>query len=97
MTDRLSDNNRFERIEQKSIPSMVIQNVLDWNIAHGVDTVPGLNKRVLDGSFPELVREGDAKYHADVTRGRSSPTATGCASSSSPAPPPPGRPPRRSS
>ncbi len=68
MTDRLSDNNRFERIEQKSIPSMVIQNVLDWNIAHGVDTVPGLNKRVLDGSFPELVREGDAKYHADVTR-----------------------------
>jgi uridine kinase len=68
MKRAVSDNNGAEKCEKQSIPKMVIQNVLDWNIAHGVDTVAGLNRRVLDGSFPDLVREGDEQYHANVTR-----------------------------
>ena len=52
--------------EREHIPKMVIRNVLEWNIAHGVDTIAGLNKRVLDGTFPELVREGDLEYFKNV-------------------------------
>ncbi|MDD5557731.1 MAG: response regulator SirA [bacterium] len=58
----------YEQEERKHIPRMVIQNVLDWNIAHGVDTILGLNRRVGDGTFPELVRDGDEEYHRNVTR-----------------------------
>ncbi|MCX6356399.1 MAG: nucleoside kinase [Candidatus Aureabacteria bacterium] len=57
----------FEQLERRNIPKMVVQNVLEWNMAHGVDTVGGLNKRVLDGTFPELVREGDAEYVRNVS------------------------------
>lgn len=52
--------------EREHIPKMVIRNVLEWNIAHGVDTIAGLNKRVLDGTFPDLVREGDLEYSRNV-------------------------------
>lgn len=58
----------FEQTEKRNIPAMVIQNVLDWNTAHGVDTVAGLNKRVLDGTFPALVRESDKEYDRNVMR-----------------------------
>jgi uridine kinase len=58
----------FEPEEKKHIPRMVIQNVLDWNIAHGVDTVAGLNTRIKNGAFPDLVREGDAEYERNVAR-----------------------------
>lgn len=52
--------------ERQYIPKMVIRGVLEWNIAHGVDTVAGLNTRVLDGTFPDLVREGDIAYSQNV-------------------------------
>lgn len=68
MKNPADNDNGMERRERQSIPQMVIQNVLEWNIAHGVDTVAGLNKRVADGSFPDLVREGDEEYLKNVTR-----------------------------
>ena len=60
-------DNQFERLEKKYIPNMVIQNVLDWNEAHGVDSIEGLNKRIKDGTLPELVRDAD-KFYADYIR-----------------------------
>jgi len=59
---------KFEQAEQRNIPKMVIQNVLEWNSAHGVDTIAGLNKRVREGTFPALVQEGDKEYVRNVVR-----------------------------
>ena len=59
---------QFEKRQKKNIPKEVIKRALAWNRAHGVDTIAGLNKRVKDGTFPELVREGDAAYEESVTR-----------------------------
>jgi len=55
-----------ENKERQYIPKKVIRDVLEWNIAHGVNTVAGLNKRVLDGTFPDLVREGDLAYSQSI-------------------------------
>jgi len=59
---------KSEKTERRNIPKAVIQAVLEWNIAHGVDTIAGLNKRVLDGSFPALVKEGDEEYARNVRK-----------------------------
>ncbi len=67
MGKRGADEERnFEKREKKNIPKAVIRNVLGWNKKHGVDTIAGLNTRVKDGSFPELVRQGDAAYNEGV-------------------------------
>jgi uridine kinase len=44
----------------------VIEDTLKWNIAQKVDTVDGLNQRIADGSFPELVKAADARYEAFI-------------------------------
>jgi uridine kinase len=67
MTRHKKDEEKiFEKRERRNIPQMVIQNVLEWNIAHGVDTIDGLNKRISDGSFPQLVRDGDKAYEQNI-------------------------------
>lgn len=54
--------NANENNEQRNIPMDVIQGTLEWNIEQGVDTVQGLNKRIADGTFPDLIRAADLRY-----------------------------------
>jgi uridine kinase len=50
------------------IPYQVMWKVLLWNVEHGVDTIEGLNRRVRDGSFPQLVSSADRAYDEDISR-----------------------------
>ncbi len=62
MTDK--GDRKFKR----NIPHWVTEKVLDWNRIHGVNTVEGLNKRVRDGTFPELVKAEEERYHDEVAK-----------------------------
>ena len=52
-----------------NIPYRTIYEVLRWNMDHGCETVEGLNRIVADGRYPDLVREGEARYGAEVAAG----------------------------
>jgi len=47
----------------QSIPMQVIEGTLNWNREQGVDTVQGLNQRIADGTFLDLVKASDQRYH----------------------------------
>ena len=59
MTD--NNNDRNESVGS-NIPMQVIEGTNQWCREQGVDTVQGLNKRIADGTFPELVTAADARY-----------------------------------
>lgn len=48
---------------RRSIPMQVIAGTLKWNTEQGVDTVAGLNRRIAEGTFPQLVEASDRRYH----------------------------------
>ncbi len=50
----------------ENIPWAKIWHVLDWSVAHGVNTVAGLNARIARGEFPQIVKEAEAAYEEDV-------------------------------
>jgi uridine kinase len=52
-----------------NIPYRTIYEVLRWNMDHGCETVDGLNRIVAEGRFPDLVRDGEARYDAEVRAG----------------------------
>jgi uridine kinase len=50
----------------ENIPWAKIWHVLDWAIDHGVHTVAGLNHRLAQGEFPEIISETEKMYNEDV-------------------------------
>ncbi len=50
----------------ENIPWAKIWHVLDWSAAHGVNTISGLNHRLDEGEFPQLITESEAAYNVDV-------------------------------
>lgn len=60
------EDKKFEEKEKQHIPSIILKKTLDWNKAHGVDTTGGINTRIREGSFPDLILEGDAFYAENV-------------------------------
>ncbi len=49
-----------------NIPWAKIWQVLNWSIEHGVNTISGLNQRILNGEYPDLIQETEALYNQDV-------------------------------
>jgi len=49
-----------------NIPYRKIWEVLSWAVDHGVNTVEGLNARIAQGEFAEIVRESDSAYEEDL-------------------------------
>ncbi len=49
-----------------SVPYRKIYEVLRWNLEHGCDTVPALNRIIASGRLPELVRAADTRYNEEV-------------------------------
>ena len=47
----------------------VIADTLRWSVEQGVDTVRGLNRRVADGTFPDLVKASDQRYESFIDAG----------------------------
>ncbi|MCX7590643.1 MAG: ATP cone domain-containing protein [Kiritimatiellae bacterium] len=48
------------------VPYKKIYEVLLWNMDHGCDSVPNLNRLVARGEFPDLVRAAEERYHEEV-------------------------------
>jgi len=40
--------------------------VLDWAVEHGVNTIAGLNERILRGEYADIVHESDKAYREDL-------------------------------
>jgi uridine kinase len=62
---------RQERAVRASAPSDKIPwaklwYILDWAIDHGVNTVQGVNERIIRGEFPDIVQESERAYEIDV-------------------------------
>ncbi len=49
-----------------NIPYRKIWEVLSWAVDHDVNTVEGLNARIAQGEFPEIVRQSDSAYEEDL-------------------------------
>jgi uridine kinase len=62
---RRADAGRAAR-PSGNIPWFKIWRVLDWSIAHGLDTVESMNARIAAGEFPHIVHESEAAYEDDL-------------------------------
>ena len=49
-----------------NVPYKKIYEVLLWNVDHGCDSVPALNKIIARGEFPKLIKEADSRYKAEI-------------------------------
>lgn len=49
-----------------NIPYREVWRALDWAVDNDVASVRGLNARIADGTFPELIRDSEQRYHDDV-------------------------------
>lgn len=54
-----NNNSAFK----KNIPMQVIYGTQQWYVEQGVDTVQGLNKRIADGTFPDLIKAAEQRYN----------------------------------
>ena len=52
----------------ENIPWAKIWHVLDWSVAHGVNTVAGLNQRLDAGEFQQIITESEVAYNVDVEK-----------------------------
>lgn len=59
--------DQFEATD--NIPYKKIYEILLWNLAHGCDTVDGLNEIVATGRMPALIRACDDRYDREVRAG----------------------------
>ncbi len=50
----------------EKIPWAKIWHVLDWAVAHRVNSVVDLNERLDRGEFPQIITESEAAYNVDV-------------------------------
>ncbi|MBN2500108.1 MAG: hypothetical protein JXB38_05015 [Anaerolineales bacterium] len=62
---------RQERAEKASAPSenipwAKIWHILDWAVDHGVNTIAGVNARIANGEFADIVAESETAYEEDV-------------------------------
>jgi uridine kinase len=48
------------------VPWAKIWHVLDWAVDQGIHTVAGLNGRIANGEFPEIIHESDRMYNEDL-------------------------------
>ncbi len=62
---RQKEKSRSE-MHTEYIPWRKIWGVLDWAVEHDLNTVAKLNQRVENGEFPDIVRESEDAYEADI-------------------------------
>jgi uridine kinase len=49
-----------------NVPYKKIYEVLTWNMEHGCDSVQGINRIIAGGGLPDLVRDCERRYDAEV-------------------------------
>jgi uridine kinase len=50
----------------ENVPWAKTWQILNWAVSHSVHTIEALNQRILQGEFPQIVRESEAAYDRDV-------------------------------
>jgi uridine kinase len=67
------DERNRRRIQGKStsdhkenVPWAKIWSVLNWAVDHGLNTVAGLNKRVMNGEMLDIIMESETEYSQDI-------------------------------
>jgi uridine kinase len=53
---------------ESSKPYRLMYENLLWNIDHGCETIEKLNRRIQEGSFPQLIEDADQAYAESVSR-----------------------------
>jgi len=56
-----------KRGRQRPLPYQLMYDQFLWNIDHECETVEKLDRRVKDGSFPELIRDSDERYSSSIS------------------------------
>ena len=56
-----------KRGRQRPLPYQLMYDQFLWNIDHQCETVEKLDRRVKDGSFPELIMDSDERYSASIS------------------------------
>ncbi|MGD9402019.1 MAG: ATP cone domain-containing protein [bacterium] len=51
---------------QRPLPFQLMYEQFLWNIDHDCETTEKLNRRVKDGTYPELIRDSDARYTESI-------------------------------
>ena len=62
---REKDRSRSDQ-NPEYVPWRKVWEVLDWAVAHEVNTVAKLNQRVQNGDLPEVVKESEEAYESDI-------------------------------
>jgi len=62
---RIQGKSTLER--EETVPWAKLWSVLNWAVDHGLNTVEGLNKRILDGEMPDIVMESETAYSQDIS------------------------------
>lgn len=52
-----------------NIPYKKIYEVLRWNMAHGCETIAGLNRVIAEKRFPDLIRASNQRYDDEIAAG----------------------------
>lgn len=52
-----------------NVPYRKIYEALTWNIDHGCESIPALNRLIREGGMPDLVAAADQNYSREVERG----------------------------
>jgi uridine kinase len=61
---RLQGKSTLEHKE--NVPWAKLWLVLNWAVDHGVNTMEGLNKRIMNGEMPDIVMESETAYSQDI-------------------------------
>jgi uridine kinase len=65
---RERERREHKRGRETLLPYRIMYENLLWNLDHGCDTVDKLNRRVADGSLPDLVGDADLAYGESIAR-----------------------------
>lgn len=53
---------------EDNIPYKILWRVFTWSVDHHCDTIEKLNRIILAGKFPNLVKEAEGAYHAEIAK-----------------------------
>ena len=63
---RRAENSRHFSRPNELIPWKKVWRSLDWAVAHNLNTIEGINKRIKKGEFPHIVHEAESFYETQL-------------------------------
>ena len=63
---RRAENSRHFSRPNELIPWKKVWRSLDWAVAHNLNTIEGINKRIKKSEFPHIVHEAESFYETQL-------------------------------